>query len=196
MPSLTTPFEGHPALQRLPPEVRTTLFDPHYMGAAVGQATSVRFPRQLEETMDKVIGCLQREGGIQWINSRSDLIRAALYVYLALMDAALEDPPPELRALLASERIQAQAKMMLHLEELMVKSITMRSKQVADMLRDPEDEQEVRLVLLDLMNEVSKLGPYWSRRWLKEIKKDRGLVYAYEALGVSLEEVHDSTRIP
>ena len=187
MPSLNTPHEGHPALQRLPPEVRATLFDPHYLGAAQGQSTSIRFPRMLEESMDKVIGAVQREGGALWMNSRADLVRAALYVYLALMEVALLDPPPELRALLASERIQAAAKMQAHMEEQMVKAVELRSKQVASMLKDPDDHVEVRILLTGLLAELDHLGPYWKRRWLKEIQKDRTLNHACQEADLSLE---------
>lgn len=144
--------------------------------------------------MDRVIGAVQREGGVSWINSRADLVRAALYVYLALMEAALQEPPPELRALLASERIQAEAKMMSHMEEQMVKAIELRSKQVALMLRDPDDHAEVRILLEGLVSELRNLGPYWQRRWLKEIRRDRALNLAVQDLSIQLpdEEVIDN----
>ena len=196
MPNLDTPFEGHPALQRLPPEVRATMFDPHYLGAAMGQSTSIRFPRLLEESMDRVIGQIQREGGVSWISNRADLVRASLYVYLALMEAALQDPPAELRALLASERIQAQAKLMSHMEEQMVKAIELRSKQVALMLRDPDDRVEVRLLLQDLLSEIAQLGPYWQRRWLRELAKDRTLQHAFDDAGIALPDGPATLELP
>ena len=169
----------------LPSEVRQSMFDPHFAGSHKGSPIPVRLTQDMERGMDILLQHIQQKGGIDWLETRSDLMRLGVYVIMALLNGVLPDPPPELGAILTMDRIQSKAKMMAMMSEKLMSAITIRSKQVADMMRDPDADGEVKHLLEDLVSEVDQLRGYWQARWMREITKDPTLRLAMEKYGVT-----------
>ena len=169
----------------LPAEVRNSMFDPHFAGAHKGSPIPVRLTQDMERAMDILLQHVQQKGGIDWLETRADLMRLGVYVIMALLNGVLPDPPPELGAILTMDRIQAKAKMMSMMGEKLSSAMVIRSKQVADMMRDPDADAEVALLLQDLVNEVDQLRGYWQAKWIREGTKDPTLRLAMEKYNIT-----------
>ena len=165
-------------LDRLPSPIRDAIFDPHFSGSHSGSPISIRLTRDMERGLDVLSQRMNNMGGVDWLDTRSDFIRLGCWLVLALFNSCLENPPPELQAILTMDRLESNAKMMSLMREKMRKAIEIRSKQIGDMMRDPDADEEVRLLLTDLVREVNSLAGYWRTLWVKEVENDRMLAVA------------------
>ena len=179
-------------IDQFPPTIREHLLDTHYTGVSKGSAMNVRIPQQMEREMDLLLAHLDKMGGLEWIKTRSDLIRMAVYLLMKQFTHYLEDPPPELVALVTMEDIESKAVTQNTLEQKLERSITMRSKQLASMMQDPATLGQAEVVLRDLVDEALGLpDPFWRRRYAKALLDDAVLSRAAKRFGLMerLEEV-------
>lgn len=176
------------AVDQFPPAIRTHLLDAHYTGVAKGNAMNIRIPQQMEREMDLLIAALDKLGGLEWVQTRSDLVRLAIYLLMKQFTHYLDDPPPELVALVTMEDIEAKAVTQNMLEQKLERSVSMRSKQLASMMQDPATMGQAEVVMRDFVDEFMSLpDAFWRRRYAKAVLDDGVLGKAARRFGMTGE---------
>jgi hypothetical protein len=173
-------------LDSLPAHLQDAIVDPHWTGAKYGTAVPVKFPLEAERAMDTLLQRIKQAGGIPWMETRSDMLRGGLYLFLKLMDYYLTNPPPELTAILKIEAMNAKAVSFdTHLQKT-DRTMASRAQQVREMLDIGVDVEELRTIVTDYLTDIDNLGsPFWTKRYKEAIKADKkGLLRALEELGL------------
>ena len=179
------PLPITPTIAHFPAPIQEHLLDTHYTGVSKGSAMNVRIPQQMEREMDLLLAHLDKMGGLEWIKTRSDLIRMGMYLLIKQMVHYLEDPPPELIALVTMEDIEAKAVTQNMLEQKLERSVKMRSQQMASMLQDPSTIGQAEVVMRDFVGEFLSIpDAFWRRRYAKAVLDDGVLSKAARRFGM------------
>ena len=163
-------------------------FDPALVGSRHDQAVSFRAPYELTRSMDLMIGRIRAAtDGNSFIDDRGAFVRAAIYAALSALNERMDDPPAELRTMLATQQLESEIRTRQRMTQTMQHTVEGLSKALHGMLKDEGELAAAKELLTNTINKVLTFEEYWKRRYIMEMMEDRQISLAAEQLGVQLE---------
>ena len=157
-------------IDRLPRELQDIIFDSHFSIGNKGIGHTIRITSDMERAIDVVLARLNSLGGIPWLATRTDLLRAGGFFFLALLKSCMENPPESLNVLIMSEIINGKANTRKILTERMRNAIELTAQQVFDLQSDSRATEEIKKLINELLNDIESINStYWRNRWKRAV---------------------------
>lgn len=167
--------------ENLPEAMRASLYDPHFTHEK-GEQVIFRLDPKAVLALDLV---KEWPNVPQWMRSRSGVLRFCVWVGLSLFATMVDKPNSRLTAIMAAEALEGKRKTRKLINESLTRAIESASEDVAELMKLPNSEGEVRRIIEDLITYIYALdGEFWQDKWIGDILMDKTLAKAIRELGL------------
>lgn len=161
-------------LAELPLDVRARLADNHFGGPKDKHTISCRTDDKMLEALDQFLLDIKFRGGISWLKSQSDVIRAGLWLLLDVYGYYYTDQlDQKLRSIITSERLRGSMETRDRIRQNLETTINRMSAQCSALSHDVHGDVELEALLDGFVREMAEFDGYWRTKYVEAALNDR-----------------------